>query len=625
MLAHKSHKNGRRRRRRSSVSRSTASDDSTCSGSTTYWEDPQDPDIDSDAQFPPIPQKSRVKELVSAPAGGNGLQLPAIEGRQGAKSPGRGGRADSETKILVTLRKRPLSDKESARKDVDTVQILEDHLVSVKESKQKVDLSAYVESSQFFFDVALDESSTNEDVYLRSVEPLLSCVFDHGKASCFAYGQTGSGKTFTMMGSNATGMGLANAKAAASIPNPGVYLLAARDIYARLKGHEYHGWSVWVSFFEIYCNVLYDLLNARHKMVIRADAEGSMKIVGLTEFPAPNVESLMKTIKAGLVARVTGETGANNTSSRSHAVLQIILKDGHGVEAGRLSVIDLAGNERGADTVAQDRQRRQEGSEINKSLLALKECIRSLAMDLPHVPFRGSVLTTVLRDSFVGNSACSMIACISPASGSVEPTLNTLRYADRVKGLKVPARMRVAPSPVRPRDPPQPPPRQKSMGPLSHPVSALNDFDSMDEADPPNRQDLSRLSLPDIYLKDGSSPEGKSSAAANGGSVAKRKAKHPTTGMPPRAPLPSSQSALLDRALLAKAHRAFNNNVVRMLNDGLELLRTFEKDPRVSPLAHAAMLNELLGKLGNAGVDLRSMLAPYQQVSASQSKAPGWV
>lgn len=102
---------------------------------------------------------------------------------------------------------------------------------------------------------------------------------------------------------------------------------------------------------------------------------------------------------------------------------------------GKLSFIDLAGSERGADTTDNDKQTRIEGAEINKSLLALKECIRALDNDQIHIPFRGSKLTEVLRDSFVGNSRTVMISCISPGSGSCEHTLNTLRYADRVKSL----------------------------------------------------------------------------------------------------------------------------------------------------------------------------------------------
>ena len=101
-----------------------------------------------------------------------------------------------------------------------------------------------------------------------------------------------------------------------------------------------------------------------------------------------------------------------------------------------MSFIDLAGSERGADTINTDKQTKMDGAEINKCLLALKECIRALDQNKNHTPFRGSKLTQVLKDSFVGNSKTTMIANISPALNCCEHTLNTLRYADRVKELK---------------------------------------------------------------------------------------------------------------------------------------------------------------------------------------------
>jgi kinesin family member 2/24 len=101
-----------------------------------------------------------------------------------------------------------------------------------------------------------------------------------------------------------------------------------------------------------------------------------------------------------------------------------------------MSFIDLAGSERGADTMNQNKQTKLDGAEINKSLLALKECIRALDLEKKHLPFRGSKLTQVLKDSFTGNSKTTMIANVSPANSCCEHTLNTLRYADRVKELK---------------------------------------------------------------------------------------------------------------------------------------------------------------------------------------------
>lgn len=126
----------------------------------------------------------------------------------------------------------------------------------------------------------------------------------------------------------------------------------------------------------------------------------------------------------------------NDNSSRSHAVMQITLRNEKGKKHGKLSFIDLAGSERGSDVKNTNKKTRVDGAEINKSLLALKECIRALDLAKKHLPFRGSKLTLVLKDSFIGKCQTVMIGNISPAIDSCENTLNTLRYADRVKELK---------------------------------------------------------------------------------------------------------------------------------------------------------------------------------------------
>jgi len=353
-------------------------------------------------------------------------------------------------KISVCVRKRPLNSRELARGDQDIVSVSQGCIVRVREPKSRVDLTEYEDEHEFALDVCLDENATNTQLYRMAVAPLLETVFCGGRASCFAYGQTGSGKTFTMMGSGATAGGNQNSE-----ENLGIYVLAARDIFARLSRPEYSAFSVWMAFFEVYGGKLFDLLNKRGKLLARTDAEGEVNVVGLVHRPVTSEKGLIAVMEDGLSARVVGATGANDASSRSHALLQITVKDGQGVEYGRLTVVDLAGNERGADTVAQDRRVRMEGAEINRSLLALKECIRALAVQQAHTPFRGSMLTSVLKDSFVG-PRCStlMVACMSPASSCVEPTLNTLRYANRVKELKLPPRAPASPS----KQPPAPPP-----------------------------------------------------------------------------------------------------------------------------------------------------------------------
>lgn len=173
---------------------------------------------------------------------------------------------------------------------------------------------------------------------------------------------------------------------------PGLYLLAAYDIIALLQ--QFPDLELLTSFYEIYCGKLYDLLNNRENVICREDAKQKVNIVGLTERPVESVEDIMYSIQAGLQCRTSGTTGANADSSRSHAILQMQLKSKTtGKLSGKMSFIDLAGSERGADTVESKKQTRIDGAEINKSLLALKECIRALDLDKKHTPFRGSKLT----------------------------------------------------------------------------------------------------------------------------------------------------------------------------------------------------------------------------------------
>ena len=323
-------------------------------------------------------------------------------------------------KIRVIVRKRPLGKKEIAKNDTDIVDIRNNKQVVVKELKVKVDLTKYVEEHAFNFDLAFDENITNEQIYLQTVRPMIEAAFHKTKVTCFAYGQTGSGKTFTMMG---------NKKQI-----PGLYLLAAYDIFTLLQN--YQGFSIWISFYEIYCGKLFDLLNERKILTAREDGKQNICITGLTEKNVTDLNILMQIIEYGLNSRTVGITGANSDSSRSHGIIQIKIKDYNLKDYGKISFIDLAGSERAADTIDTNKQTKFDGAEINKSLLALKECIRALDQDKKHTPFRGSKLTLVLRDSFIGNCKTLMIANISPALGCSEHTLNTLRYADRVKELR---------------------------------------------------------------------------------------------------------------------------------------------------------------------------------------------
>ncbi|XP_066298864.1 kinesin-like protein KIF2A isoform X11 [Branchiostoma lanceolatum] len=331
--------------------------------------------------------------------------------------------------ICVCVRKRPLNKKEMAKKEVDVITTPDKHNTVVHECKLKVDLTKYLENHTFRFDYSFDDSASNETVYRYTAKPLVETIFERGMATCFAYGQTGSGKTHTMGG---------DFKGKDQDTSKGIYALAARDVFKLLNSAAYKNQDLIVgcSFFEIYGGKVFDLQNKKHKLRVLEDGKQQVNIVGLTEKHVTTVDDVLKLITEGNRTRTSGTTSANQHSSRSHAVFQMILRKRATRKLfGKFSLIDLAGNERGADTISSDRQTRMEGAEINKSLLALKECIRALGRpNSVHTPFRASKLTQVLRDSFIGErSKTCMIAMISPGSSSCEHTLNTLRYADRVK------------------------------------------------------------------------------------------------------------------------------------------------------------------------------------------------
>lgn len=342
------------------------------------------------------------------------------------------GMVPSEKKISVCVRKRPMNMHELSRCDVDVTTIPDGENVLVHECKLKVDLTKYLDNHQFRFDHAFDESVDNRTVYKYTAAPLVKTIFDQGMATCFAYGQTGSGKTFTMGGEFHEGSKTPDTTA-------GIYAMAAADVFRLNKEptNKSKNLKISVSYFEIYGGKVFDLLNGQKRLRVLEDGKGQVNVVGLAENVTTSIKDVLKLLKEGTDLRSSGTTSANANSSRSHAVFQIILRNEKRRVHGKFSLIDLAGNERGADTMSSNRQTRMEGAEINKSLLALKECIRALSMNRKHTPYRASKLTQVLRDSFIGNKArTAMIAMVSPGLASCENTLNTLRYADRVKELK---------------------------------------------------------------------------------------------------------------------------------------------------------------------------------------------
>jgi hypothetical protein len=283
-----------------------------------------------------------------------------------------------------------------------------------------------------------------EDVYNVLGEEFLDHNFEGYHTCIFAYGQTGSGKSYTMMGSP---------------EQPGLIPRTCEDLFQRIEAAQREtpniSYHVRASYFEVYNEHVRDLLvpvvphQAPYYLKIRESPSEGPYVKDLTEVPVRNLNEILRYMKMGDASRTTASTKMNDTSSRSHAVFTIMLKQIHHdmdtdettERSSRIRLVDLAGSERAKSTEATG-ARLREGSNINKSLTTLGRVIAALA-DPKHgrgkrkgdiVPYRDSILTWLLKDSLGGNSKTAMIACIAPSD--YEETLSTLRYADQAKRIR---------------------------------------------------------------------------------------------------------------------------------------------------------------------------------------------
>ena len=284
----------------------------------------------------------------------------------------------------------------------------------------------------FTYDCVCDAGVSQESVFEQTALPLVDSVLDGVNACVFASGATGSGKTYTMVGDEC---------------EPGIMTRSLHELFNRIGSRDQV--NVKCSFVEIYNEVIRDLLLECSSspplgtLDIRSEpATGFTYIHGVTEMSGiRDVSEIMELLRIGNNRRTTEPTAANQTSSRSHAILQVVVEqglDGGEVVVSKLSLIDLAGSERAKDT--QNRGIRfVEGGNINKSLLALGNCIKALSSGQKgaFVPYRDSKLTRLLKDSLGGNSRTVMIANVSPYLFNYTDTLNTLKFASRAKNIQV--------------------------------------------------------------------------------------------------------------------------------------------------------------------------------------------
>ena len=335
-------------------------------------------------------------------------------------------KSSKDSKIFVCVRKRPIFQKELMDGEIDCISAINPK-VYVYECKIKIDgYTKYIDTNEFKFDNAFNENDSTMLVYNCTIQPSLDILLRGGVVTCFAYGQTGSGKTYTMVGIQ-------------DIAINNIF-----QIFNNLGRRTNKIFTFYVSFFEIYLGLLYDLLNNRNKVQALEDKNQKVQIYGLTEQRVTSPEELKSIIDFANTVRTTHNTVTNETSSRSHAICNFVIKtqnNNYEKEYAKLSLVDLAGSERATETQSNDKNRLAEGADINKSLLALKECIRALDAKKKgnieqHVPFRNSKLTLVLRDSFLGKAdLCKiiMISCVSPSNHSANHSINTLRYSMRLK------------------------------------------------------------------------------------------------------------------------------------------------------------------------------------------------
>lgn len=337
-----------------------------------------------------------------------------------------------QSNIMVAMRARPIAERER-RKDRDLVRVLDSKVVVVKDPDKESDDVLRVNRARdrrYAFDHAFGGECSQEEVYSHTTRFLIDGVVNGYNATVFAYGATGAGKTYTMLGTP---------------ENPGIMILTLQDMFEKIEQESAARglvFRVTLSYIEVYNENLRDLLSPSPEYLdLREDPIKGPVVAGVTAVSATSTVEVMTMLRRGNKNRTQEPTAANQESSRSHAVLQIYVEQGekHGKskKIGKLSLIDLAGSER-ASTTQNKGIRLIEGANINRSLLALGNCINALATagHGSFVPYRDSKLTRLLKDSLGGNCRTVMIANISPASSQFEETINTLKYANRAKNIK---------------------------------------------------------------------------------------------------------------------------------------------------------------------------------------------
>uniref|UniRef100_A0A674AJZ7 Kinesin-like protein n=1 Tax=Salmo trutta TaxID=8032 RepID=A0A674AJZ7_SALTR len=345
--------------------------------------------------------------------------------------------------VKVVVRVRPTNDNEKCENFRNVVQVVDNHMLIFDPKEQQItsfggprvrnrDVNKRANKDlKFVFDNVFGEDSSQVDIFENTTKRILDGVLNGFNCTVFAYGATGAGKTHTMLGSS---------------NDPGVMYRTMTELFNRMdQVKEEKIFDVAFSYLEVYNEQIRDLLANVGPLAVREDPSNGVVVQGLTLHQPKSAEHILEALDYGNRNRTQHPTDMNATSSRSHAVFQIYLKQqdrtaslNPNVRVAKMSLIDLAGSERASATNAKG-ARQREGANINRSLLALGNVINSLAdpkSKKAHIPYRDSKLTRLLKDSLGGNCRTVMIANISPSSKSYDDTHNTLKYANRAKKIK---------------------------------------------------------------------------------------------------------------------------------------------------------------------------------------------
>ncbi|XP_047115328.1 kinesin-like protein KIN-5B [Schistocerca piceifrons] len=346
--------------------------------------------------------------------------------------------AKRQSNVKVVVRVRPTNERESGENYRSIIQIVDDKMLvfdpkidepsffyhGVKQNCRDL-LKKQNKDTTYIFDKVFGFTSTNKEVFEGSTKEMIKTLLSGYNCSVFVYGATGAGKTYTMLG---------------SADSPGITYLTMVELYSEMENlKDEKTFDLCVSYLEVYNENVRDLLQPSGPLHVREDSRAGVSVAGLRMETIDSADKLLAMLAQGNKNRTQHPTDANSESSRSHAVFQVHIRMTHRLSSQislvKLSMVDLAGSERGSATGCTG-ARFTEGANINKSLLALGNCITNLADGLKHIPYRDSKLTRLLKDSLGGNCYTVMIANISPSSKSYEDTQNTLKYATRAMKIK---------------------------------------------------------------------------------------------------------------------------------------------------------------------------------------------